>query len=338
MKPLAPFFIIGTQRGGTTLLRLMLNSHPQVGVPPESHFLLPIVQRFGQKKQLDKRDQEEIYHLILNEGRFDTWNINQHDLLKIFQELPENTSLKEIIHSVFIAEVHTSDKSYWGDKTPEYLDIFEQLGHIFPKAKMVFLVRDGRDVVQSLADRGWQGWSVYQRSKYWLKGILKMHQYAKQFPKRSLMVSYEALVKDAPGTLQKICSFLDFPYQSEMLEYHLQANQHITTAEKQNRIHTKLGRLPKPSDLQKWKTTQSTSKIFYTEAIIRNGLAKTGYELSLFRPLNPIHQIKKIAYVFLAQILQAIYRVYHFLLGEGLRNRIRASVFGGILKRIVNRA
>ena len=41
-----PFFIIGSKRGGTTLLRLMLNKNAALAIPPESHFILSLVKYF----------------------------------------------------------------------------------------------------------------------------------------------------------------------------------------------------------------------------------------------------------------------------------------------------
>ncbi|MEO8322834.1 MAG: sulfotransferase, partial [Actinomycetota bacterium] len=37
-----PFFIVGSARSGTTLLRMMLNAHPEVALPPESRFIVEL--------------------------------------------------------------------------------------------------------------------------------------------------------------------------------------------------------------------------------------------------------------------------------------------------------
>ncbi len=198
---------------------------------------------------------------------------------------------------MFQEEIQLSEGTVWGDKTPEYLAIFEQLGTVFPQAKMIFLIRDGRDVVQSLADRGWQGWSIYQRSKYWLKGVLNIYRYAHQNPNKSLVIFYEDIVKDTRSNLSKMCEFIGVAYQPEMMNYHLEASKNITSIEKQNKIHTKLHRLPKTTDLHKWKSNQPSRKIFYTEAVLYPGLKRFGYQLSKFNPNNPLHHISRLVYI-----------------------------------------
>ena len=42
-----PIFVVGAGRSGTTLLRLMLNEHPDIAIPPESHFIALLIKAFG---------------------------------------------------------------------------------------------------------------------------------------------------------------------------------------------------------------------------------------------------------------------------------------------------
>ncbi len=93
MNSKGPFFIIGTQRGGTTLLRLMLNQHSELGIPPESHFLLPILDRFSTQPLLNKAEQRQVLDMIKYEGRFETWQLGHARLDAIFANFPMAISL-----------------------------------------------------------------------------------------------------------------------------------------------------------------------------------------------------------------------------------------------------
>ena len=338
MKQVRPFFIIGTQRGGTTLLRLMVSHHKALAVPPESHFLIPIIKKFGKQPKLNKTEQRAVLEMILHQGRFDTWNTSPLQLQKQFAQFKDEMGLADLINQVFHQEIESIGKKRWGDKTPEYLAIFEQLAVVFPTAQFVFLIRDGRDVVKSLENRGWQGWSVYQRSKYWANAMRKINQFRSSHVANALLVKYESLVLNPEKELHRICSFLEEPFDKGMLEYYREADQHITTTEKNNQIHTKLNRLPQASDLEKWKTTESKSKIFYTEAIMHRELREMGYSLSFFKPGNLIHQGKKWGYLFASIALNALHFGYHGILGDQLRNQLRNSGVGVVLRKMVRRA
>lgn len=338
MQELKPFFLIGTQRGGTTLLRLMLNQHGNLAVPPESHFLIPVLKALKGKRHLDKGDQQRVFDLITNHERFSTWRTNPKSLQQQFHLFPDNIELGNLIDTVFSMEVDLLETQRWGDKTPEYVEIFDELADVFPFAQFVFLIRDGRDVVESLANRGWQGWSVYQRARYWADATLKMQAFLDKYPKKSLLVKYEDLVLTPEVELDRICQFLGIPYDPAMMEYYQDADRNITHTEKSNRIHTKLNRLPQPADLQKWKRTANPSKVFFMESTMYSALLAMGYTLVRFSPQNPVHFLKKVRYTLFARLLNTIHYAYHAGLGEKGKEQLRNSGLGHFLRKMVRRA
>lgn len=40
-------FVVGANRSGTTLLRLMLDSHPELAIPPETHFVPNLIELYA---------------------------------------------------------------------------------------------------------------------------------------------------------------------------------------------------------------------------------------------------------------------------------------------------
>lgn len=330
-----PFFIIGTKRGGTTLLRMMVNSHPALAVPPESHFLIPMLKQVPMLKPLGVAEQKKVRNLILSAGRFNTWQTTEEELMVLFDSFPMEIRFQDIIDAVFRLEIQKMGKSRWGDKTPEYLQIIDGLGLLFPEAKFIFLVRDGRDVIDSLKAKGWEGWSVFQRSKYWADGIKGIRKFMMYNPRNSLLVKYEDLVLYSEQELRKICDFLEEDYSPTMLEYHKDFEQNITAVEKENKIHTKLGRLPSRDDIQKWKKKEHSFQLFLTESVMYKELKAMDYELAAFNPIQPVHQIQGSMYHVFNVFNGALFFIYHRILGSRLKRLLSNTLLGKTLRKMV---
>ena len=330
-----PFFIIGTKRGGTTLLRMMVNNHPEIAIPPESHFIIPMLKNISVVRPLDKREQKQVRSMIIDGGRFNTWSTTEEELEILFDQFPAKLHLREILDAVFRLEISKDNKTFWGDKTPEYIDIIDGLGHIFPKARFIFLIRDGRDVINSLKSKGWEGWSVFQRSNYWAKGVQDIFHFMAKGEHKCMLIKYEDLVQNSAGTLRRICFFLDVDYSEAMLEYYLDYDKNITQVERENNIHTKLSRLPSTSDIEKWRKSSLAREIFLAESVMYREMEQLSYALAEFNPRNPMHQLKALAYHLVNMLNGLLYFGYHKVLNGNMRALIRNTVVGKTLRKFV---
>ena len=109
-----PFFIIGTKRGGTTLLRMMINNHPKLAIPAESHFLLPMLKKIPMLHPLGIAEQKRVRDLIISGGRFDTWHTTEDEMLVLFDSFPMKIEFKDIISAVFRLEAQKMGKKTMG--------------------------------------------------------------------------------------------------------------------------------------------------------------------------------------------------------------------------------
>ena len=214
----APFFIMGIQRGGTTLLRLMLNKHSNICIPPESHFLIPLFKKFSPEQILNKIQQHTAKDIITAHPRFSTWNISINEFNQIIDLLPEQCPLPLLVEKLFKKQIQSTGKKIWGEKTPEYIDIILQLAAAFPQGRFLSIIRDGRDVSMSLKHRGWQGWSIYQRATYWKRCVHKIAR-LKELPNPYLAVKYEDIVLNTKDTLTAISSFLEIKFEEAILSF-----------------------------------------------------------------------------------------------------------------------
>src|SRR5690349_5987674 len=160
----APVFLVGASRSGTTLLRLMLNEHPDVAIPSESHFLGPLLQEFEPGATLEGASLEHAIETVTGFAQWrDDFRQTETELRNAVGDGP--VPLADFIDRIFRLEVG-ADVARWGDKTPPYLRWVDKLLACFPNAQAIAIVRDPRDVYTSLAELEWFGTSTWEVCRY----------------------------------------------------------------------------------------------------------------------------------------------------------------------------
>ena len=209
----APIFILSTPRSGSTLLRYILDTHPDVCCPSE--IMLGVL-------------CEDLY-LVLS--------------LTLGQTLPEPGSpendravvreARRIIDGIMGSYAAAKNKRIWCEKSPRNLNHLEDLTAIFPDAKFICLYRHCMDVVHSYMERVQEGWMIdlkyYARNHgfrnhygvyvdSWLEKTVTMLEFERDNPDRTFRVKYEDLVLNPAGTLGPMFSFLDLDWDLSLLD------------------------------------------------------------------------------------------------------------------------
>jgi hypothetical protein len=140
-------FVVGCPRSGTTLLQRVLDAHPRLAIINETGF---IPQFFEQRIGLthDGLVTPELIPSLLQYRRFPKLKINREKLLAI-SDFGEPVSFASFMSSVYDLYGKRRGKRLVGDKTPGYVRSIPTLHALWPEAKFVHLIRDGRDVALS---------------------------------------------------------------------------------------------------------------------------------------------------------------------------------------------
>src|SRR5690554_1611570 len=109
-----PIFILGNQRSGTSLLRLMLHSHPEICIPPESHFFLWLENKYG---NWNDAYLEKFLDDLYKATKFETWNLERTELRNYLRgfSIENYAHLISLIYK-FYALKENRNPRYWGDK------------------------------------------------------------------------------------------------------------------------------------------------------------------------------------------------------------------------------
>jgi Sulfotransferase domain. len=235
MKADEPIFILGNPRSGTSLIRLMLNSHPDITIPPECGFIQWWYSKYAAWSLLDSNDAlrvQEFVNDVATSRKIETWHLNFEMLEAEITSLQPSDygELCACVYSTY-AKGRSRIPKVWGDKNNYYIHHLQELNYIYPNAKYVAIVRDGRDVACS-----YRGVSELQSTSVYRPNLpIKVEEIAAEWTRnntlirdfflskvkgRSFTVRYEDLVQSPATVLTQICDFLKLKYSPQMLEYH----------------------------------------------------------------------------------------------------------------------
>lgn len=241
-----PVFIIGSPRSGTSLLRLMMTSHSQIMVPPESGFLVWLANQYGEWTASDTLNEQILCNYLADLQKcrkFDTWELNSPEIkAKILQIQPENYSQLSSCVYLAYAEKLGRQPTIWGDKNNFYLEHIPELIRLYPQARFIHIVRDGRDIACSYRE-------IQQRpssspyspnlptdmvtiARQWSTNLFKVQDDSSVLhPEQKLTISYENLVNEPQLIMRKVVDFLGVDYEPTMLDFYVSnQNQHLEPA------------------------------------------------------------------------------------------------------------
>ncbi|MDW3194781.1 MAG: sulfotransferase [Cytophagales bacterium] len=270
-----PFFILNAGRSGSTLLNRILNEHPKLGLPTEQYFLGPAIFKYHFYNYMIWRDLMQVIVGELWDQRKHTWELDLQAVIREIIDLPKrNRSLVQMVDQLFR---HVVDKPRWGDSTPLNVFYYKELYHLYPKAKYIFLIRDGRDVVASYKNGGEAAFGelaqVEESTARWLIHAKAMNWYKQRT--QILEVSYEAFMKDPDQQLTLICQFLEI---EEMPRDWRNYTEHVPSAEFfEPSHHDAVRSTPFMDSIGKWKSVLSESEAEYCQGIMSAQLKKYGY-------------------------------------------------------------
>src|SRR5262245_11393925 len=141
-------FVVGVGRSGTTLLRLMLDAHPQMTIPPETHFVPAVIEACRPAAR-----PESAVEAMTSVRQWGDQGIDAAEMLDRMRAL-EPLDAAAALRSFYALQAERQGKPRWGDKTPVYVESMDLIGEALPEARFIHLIRDGRDVALSRARRG----------------------------------------------------------------------------------------------------------------------------------------------------------------------------------------
>ena len=213
MQP--PLLIIGSPRSGTTFLTRLANTFLDTFVSRDAGLFLryrEIAANYGDLSApgVMPRLVEDIFQDLLFRRRFleRGFRFTAADIVRRIDEPTYASLVREILR----ANAESHDRRYWGNKRPSYALSPDELEEVFPAARVVHIIRDGRDVVLSmrrsprlLVEKNW-----FFAARDWQDHVAQGRRAGSVLgPGRYLEITYEALLADPLSILAQIGTFID---------------------------------------------------------------------------------------------------------------------------------
>lgn len=207
-----PIFIGGAGRSGTTLLRVILDSHSQIACGPELKVIPSVAYLWA--------DFQTKYAPFLADSQVSAATVDRlfHDLIVNLLEPLRRFEGKQRI----------------AEKSPNNVFFFPHLHRLFPDGTFLHVIRDGRDVVASLLSMDWrtpEGTPIdYTQdarlaARYWADAVTAGREFAWNSAGRSRYreVRYEQLIDHPEDYLRALFAYLDEPWEPGVLAYYEKA-------------------------------------------------------------------------------------------------------------------
>lgn len=247
-----PVFIGGCPRSGTTLLGAMLGIGPRLLTVPEAMFKFTLLAR-ADRGVITLRTVHEV---LAADRRFDLWRVPLPDGEDLDAELPLAIVLDRLV-GAFAGRVDKPDATVWIDHTPGNIRFAATLLDVFPDARIVNLVRDGRGVAASVLPLDWGPNRMADAAPWWATHVAMGLALTARLGEQVVhTVRFEDLIERPDETLRSLCDFLDIPYQRTMLtrrDYEVDA---YTVTE-----HSRVSSMPDPSRSRAWLSTLTSQQV-----------------------------------------------------------------------------
>lgn len=282
-------FIVGCPRSGTTLLRLMLDAHPLVSIPLETHFIRELLRIDIATAGLRAR----VFRLVVGSPRWHDFHLNNEEFRRRLEAVDPFT-IRAGLRTFYAMCAERRGKPRWGDKTPRYGEHMVAISTLLPEAHFIHVIRDARDVACSLRTMWWEpGGDVTKHASQWRDRVIECRRQGRLVP-NYLEIRYEDMVGEPATTLLKICKFIAVPYDANMLEYHRSAGQRMAELgdliradgtvvglrDERLSIHQRTQLPPNRDRIGRWRTELTDPEIVAIEHAAGPLMTELGYELS----------------------------------------------------------
>jgi hypothetical protein len=280
-------FVCGVTRSGTTLVRLMLDAHPELAIPGETHWVPKLIKAVERSKQ----SSDDLADLIIDHKRWGDFHLDADELRRRIHAVdPPNAA--DVIRAFYLLYAEREGKSRYGDKTPGYVQEMLRIQRVLPEARFIHIIRDGRDVSLSHLRMNWGPETYAESARLWRNRIRKAR---KQAPKvdHYMEVHFEDLVDDTEGVLRRLCDFVELDFDPVMLDYHERAegrlkekarelprkNRPPQPAEARLESHRLAKEPPRSDRIGMWRERMTPEEVAEYEAVAGDMLVELGYEL-----------------------------------------------------------
>lgn len=274
-----PVFVVGCPRSGTTLLQVMLHSHPRIAIPPETRFVVQAYrnrERYGDLREAANRRAMAEWITGDKGTRFSDLGLDPAEVVEVVAA--GAPTVGTVVGTVLQRYAARFGKPRWGDKRPAYWRDLDVILRLFPEAQIVHLVRDGRACVASLLRMPWWQGGFYGAVATWRLALGRCRSFGRRLgPASYLELHYEDLVTEPRAVLAELCAFLGERFDEAMLRPEVLAAEVVP---QRKRWHERTRQAVDAERVEAWQRELEPWQIGLIELVAGRQLRRHGYRVS----------------------------------------------------------
>jgi len=260
---------------------MMLDAHPDLAIPPETHFI-PWLGRIWDEAA---HPHDAVIEALVGHPRWPDFNIDADRFRARLASVSAST-LADVLRMFYSMYAEEHGKRRWGDKTPRYVLDMPMIAELFPEAHFIHIIRDGRDAALSVLPLWFGPRSVEEAAVWWKERIEVGRRAGRTLPYTE--VRYEDLVVNVQPELQRLCGILDLDFRREMLTSHTRASERLSeekdlptsggiSAGRRTQIHARVRFAPDARSIGRWRTEMTSRERQRFEELAGDTLERLGY-------------------------------------------------------------
>lgn len=212
----APFFIFFDSRSGSSFLARLLVDRAGAVIPPEANFVPRVLRK--KFSRLGFRRNREFEEILVKDDKFHDWKVDMRRFHLYLVEVKPRTKTDYLnaIVGFYLSEAgcDATDMRKFGFKKGNYQYHHRAISEVYPDAKFICLIRDGRAVFNSKRK------SIYSKTgepfatdpeeaaREWVRCAENFETLLREYPERTRLVRYEDLIADSENEIQKLADFI----------------------------------------------------------------------------------------------------------------------------------
>ena len=199
------YFVAGCPRSATSAFSWALAEHKDLMTSAESNFLYYLLRDINSTLYSSYDTAQTV-----EDGWFNKHNVNKSEYLEYI-----GIGIRKMFND-------KCDSNIFVEQSPENILVVDKILIMFPDAKIINMIRDGREVVSSMLKSGFQSpWSkdFEMACETWKHYAIKGYEFSQKYPERVFNVYQRDLVYDTENAVRQVYTFLNLDYEGSTVEY-----------------------------------------------------------------------------------------------------------------------
>ncbi len=308
---MAPIFVVGMPRSGTTLLAALLSAHSQLAIGPETAYFDLVWKPLERGQSLGV--WSEVERTLVSWFEKPSVALMKLPTAELLEEWHAAWTDGKLSHNLILSRVMEINavrqgKTRWGEKTPGHFLFVPAIKHEYPDAHIVYIIRDPRDIHLSLTKVSWNTGNAFNHAVQWREYQAICQRYRARYGPSLIVIRYEDLVSDPGPVLAGLTEQLGLQFEEDMLtRYREQPLFDLRDEPWKQRVATTID----ATNAGKWRTQLNPDLLGIFNRLCGSSLRQLGYDVppgAKFSAAQALRQLDVHALIWWARMVWRITR------------------------------